>query len=84
MAKTTSLENWKYQDQYVERIMENAAYTSAHPDDTLVIAGPPRMKDIAANRMYPVGMMQAFQASTQKPMVPVQTIGSGRSFFLAG
>lgn len=84
MGITKDLSSWKYQDNYVERIMENAAYTSAHPDDTLVMAGPPRQKMADATNLYPIGMMQAFQASTQKPIVPVQTIGSGRSFFLAG
>ena len=34
---------WRMQDNYVERIMDNAAYTAAHPDDTLVMAGPPRV-----------------------------------------
>ena len=82
MGVTNSIDNWKFQDNYVERIMENAAYTSAHPDDTLVLAGPPRQKQEAT--LFPIGMMQAFQASTQKPIVPVQTIGSGRSFFLSG
>ena len=41
---TTDLSNWKYQDNYVERIMDNAAYTAAHPDDTIVLVGPPRVR----------------------------------------
>ena len=39
---TTNPNNWRFQDNYVERLMDNAAFTSAHPDDTLVLAGPPR------------------------------------------
>jgi hypothetical protein len=85
---TEDLNSWLYQDQYVERIMDNAAYTAAHPDDTLVMIGPPRMKlrndNVAGRKLYAVGMMQAFQVAQAKPTVPVQTIGSGRSFFLSG
>jgi hypothetical protein len=85
---TEDLTSWKYQDHYVERIMDNAAYTAAHPDDTLVMIGPPRKKLYEegglGKKLYAVGMMQAFQVAQAKPTVPVQTIGSGRSFFLSG
>jgi hypothetical protein len=90
MPATTKIENWQYQDNYVERIMDDAAYTAAHPDDTLVVIGPPRFSMISdgaesgKNTLYPIGMLQAFQAAQNKPVVPMQTIGSGRSFFLAG
>jgi len=85
--KTTGLSDWKYQDNYVERVMDNAAYTAAHPDDTLILVGPPRKRLVNAGdekaKLHAIGMMQAFQASQQKPTVPVQSIGSGRSFFLS-
>lgn len=84
---TTDLSNWKYQDNYVERIMDNAAYTAAHPDDTIVLVGPPRVRLLDQSdpnkSLKAVGMMQAFQASQQKPTVPVQAIGTGRSFFVS-
>ena len=83
IGTTTSLGEWQFNKKYVERIMDNAAYTSAHPDDTLVLAGPPR-KSQAGDGMYPIGMMQAFQASQQKPVQPLQTIGSSRNFFVMG
>lgn len=84
VRNTTSHSNWNMQGNYVERIMENAAYTSAHPDDTLVLAGPPRQSQASATNLYPIGMMQAFQASQNKQVIPMQTIGSGRSFFITG
>lgn len=84
---TTGLDNWKYQDNYVERVMDNAAYTAAHPDDTLIMVGPPRLRLLNAGeenkKLTAIGMMQAFQATQQKPTVPMQSIGSGRSFFLS-
>jgi hypothetical protein len=84
---TTDLSNWKYQDNYVERIMDNAAYTAAHPDDTIVLVGPPRVRLLdegdPTKGLKAIGMMQAFQASQQKPTVPVQAIGTGRSFFVS-
>ena len=43
---TKNLQSWRFQDHYVERVMDNAAYTSAHPDDTLVLAGPARLTSV--------------------------------------
>ena len=42
---TKGVTSWRSQRNNVERHMDNAAYTSAHPDDTLVLAGPPRFSD---------------------------------------
>ncbi len=80
--KSTSLSGWDSGENYVERVMDNAAYTSAHPDDTLVLIGPPRFT--SDGPLVAVGMLQAFQVSQQRQVTPMQTIGSNRSFFLAG
>lgn len=89
---TRNLESWRFQDQYVERVMDNAAYTSAHPDDTLVLAGPARVDTVDASSasgtsiqsLLAIGMLQNVQFSQQKNTTPVQAIGSGRSFFVSG
>ena len=87
---TRNLTSWRFQDQYVERVMDNAAYTSAHPDDTLVLAGPARHYEADAgeptgiNSLLAIGMLQMIQISQTKPSQPVQSIGSGRSFFISG
>lgn len=89
---TRNLVSWRFQDHYVERAMDNSAYTAAHPDDTLVLAGPPRLTnaDVASvngnqtNSLLAVGMIQAIQFSQQKQTQPVMAIGSGRSFFVSG
>ena len=87
---------WKMQDNYVERVMDNAAYTAAHPDDTLVMAGPPRVplpktgsgtsgtSKSLQDQLLAIGHLQTVQFQQQKPTQPVMAIGSGRSFFVSG
>jgi hypothetical protein len=86
-----NLSTWQFQDTYVERVMDNAAYTSAHPDDTLVLAGPSRSTDAqsastgtAVGSLLAIGMMQNMNISQVKATTPVMAIGSGRSFFVSG
>jgi len=89
---TRNLQNWRFQDQYVERVMDNAAYTSAHPDDTLVLAGPARVDTVnigeadgsSIQSLLAIGMLQNVQFGQTKQTQPVQAIGSGRSFFVSG
>jgi len=87
---TRGLAAWQYQDYYVERVMDNAAYTAAHPDDTLVMAGTPRSpapitnNDTLGAGLLAIGHLQQFQVTQQKPTQPVMAIGSGRSFFVSG
>jgi hypothetical protein len=72
--------------------MDNAAYTSAHPDDTLVLAGPARLDTVdtantsgnSIQSLLAIGMLQQVQFSQGKNTTPVQAIGSGRSFFVSG
>lgn len=83
----TGSDSWIAQNSYVERLMDNAAFTSAHPDDTLILAGPARLASVAtpnSDNLLAIGMMQNFQASQNKPTTPVMSIGSGRSAFLSG
>ena len=69
--------------------MDNAAYTSAHPDDTLVLVGPARYSNLGdgtsgTRSLLAVGMLQQMQVSQQRAVSPLQAIGSGRNYFLAG
>lgn len=80
-------DTWKFQESYVERIMDNAAYTAAHPDDTLVLAGPARRSALqqgGAQSLLAIGMLQAVNFTTTKPTQPMMAIGSGRSFYVSG
>lgn len=87
---TKGLNKWDAQQNSVERHTDNAAYTSAHPDDTLLLAGPPRMADSSTaetsgwKSLLAIGMVQSFQFGSQKPTQMMQAIGSGRGFFLSG
>lgn len=81
-----SFDTWKFQESYVERVMDNAAFTAAHPDDTLVLAGPARLTGIASGfaNLLPIGMLQAVNFTQTKPTQPMMAIGSGRSFYVSG
>ena len=87
---TKGLSGWNSQQNNVERLMDNAAYTSAHPDNTLVLAGPPRFMDVnqeastGLSSLLAIGMLQTFQITSQKPTQPLQAIGSGRTYFVSG
>lgn len=91
---TDSTLNWNFQQSHIERHMDNAAYEAAHPDDTLVLAGPPRKSSIGnesggANgtgigKLWPIGMLQSVSFSSSKPTQPMMAIGSGRSFYVSG
>jgi hypothetical protein len=86
---TRGVESWKFQEHYVEREMDNAAYSAAHPDDTLVLAGPPRKNSMVeteggTDALLAIGMLQSVQFTQTKPTQPMMAIGSGRSFFVSG
>jgi len=88
---TKNLVSWRFRDTYVERQLDNAAYTAAHPDDTLVLSGPARRTSADAttaesgvSSLLAIGMLQNVQFGQVKQTQPVQAIGSGRSFFVSG
>lgn len=90
---TKGLLDWKFQNNYVERVMDNAAYQAAHPDDTLVLAGPARLSSVKAaeaptanvqSTLLAIGMLQSVSFTQSKPTQPMMAIGSGRSFFVSG
>jgi hypothetical protein len=90
LGVTKGLNGWNSQKNNVERLMDNSAYTSAHPDNTLVLAGPPRFMDVSQEKttgfssLLAIGMLQTFQITSQKPTQPLQAIGSGRTYFVSG
>lgn len=86
---TKSLQTWYMQRNQVERMLDNATYDAAHPDDTLLLAGPARRDVVRTERntqrtLLPLGMFTAFGVQTQAPVTPMMAIGSGRSFFVRG
>ena len=87
MGVVKNFDTWSFQNSYVERLMDNAAYTAAHPDDTLVLAGPARRGAFingGGESLLAIGMLQAAQFTQTKPTQPMMAIGSGRSFYVSG
>jgi len=86
MRPTTTPDSWYTQDHYVERVMDNAALTSIHSDDTLFVAGPPRYqagKDFV-QKLLPIGQVMNFSFQNSVPVQPLNTFGSGRTSFVRG
>jgi hypothetical protein len=87
---TEGLSDWVAQENYVERLMDNSAFTAAHPDDTLVLAGPARFGvggndiDDFIDSLLPIGSMMNFTMAANAPVQPLTAIGSGRTFFVRG
>jgi hypothetical protein len=82
---TENLSSWNVSENNVERLTDNIPFTSAHPDDTLVLVGPPRYKNVTdASTLHAVGMLQALSYSQNRALQPMQAIGSGRAFFISG
>jgi hypothetical protein len=73
---------WNPQGTNIERLMDNAAYTSAHPDDTLVLVGPSRFVDVTPENLKAVGLLQTMTVSQQRQVTPAMAIGSSRMYML--
>lgn len=85
LGTTTAIGNWNVQENCVERLTDNIPYTSANPDDALVMVGPPRYSQSQNDSdLYPVGLLQQFTFSQSRQVAPMQTIGSGRAYFTTG
>lgn len=86
---TTQVDQWSFQENYVERLMDNAAFTAAHPNNTLVLAGPARFSNVLSDNtnlgdnLLPVGMIQNMQVQQQRQVQPMQAVGSARTYFTA-
>lgn len=85
---TRTFDSWNPRDQHVERLLDNAAYTAAHPDDTLLLAGPARWLDAfpendvdTVGSVLPIGMMQQFQIAQNTAVSPIPSIGTSRHIF---
>lgn len=81
--------SWLFQQSYIERLMDHSAVSSAHPDNTLVMAGPARFQKNLSDAsvfdsMLPIGMVQNINVTQTKPTQPLMAVGSGRMFFVSG
>ncbi len=85
---TKGLGTWNFQRNHVERMLDGATYDAAHPDDTLILAGPARrgvaQPGVGRLGLHAIGMLQNLSIQSSAPVMPVMGLGSGRSFFLRG
>lgn len=89
LGVTKSLQTWRFNQNHVERILDNSAYDAAHPDDTLLLAGPARREVIRPSgstlSTMAIGLVTDFSMnSSVSTLMPVMGIGSARTFFLRG
>lgn len=89
-ALVSKVSQWGFYNYNIERLMDHAALTSAHPDNTLVFAGPPRWSDpdnpenSIIDELLPLGMLQQVGFNQAIGIVPGMAIGSARKFWLDG
>lgn len=83
LGVTDSFNSWTFQEQHVERNLDSSAISAAHPDDTLVLAGPTRASRKDAD-LLPIGMLQQISFQQNKNTTPLMSIGGGRTFFTSG
>ncbi len=85
-----TLMNYRFGEEYIARLNEDSALTSAHPDDCALFAGPPRLEMIpdiinntaARENIFKLfGTFQSIQFSNAQTVVPIKSIGSSRYFY---
>jgi hypothetical protein len=86
-APTNTTEGaWTSFDTKIQDNSDTFSYTAAHPDHTLIVAGPPRFSSIsnltAAEDLATIGSLQSVVMSSAKPWQPYQPIGQISSTFL--
>lgn len=89
LGVTKNLGTWNFQNNHVERLLDNSTYDAANPDDTLILAGPARKGVVQVDRrssrsLMALGMFQTISFQSAAQIQPAMAIGSGRSFFLRG
>ena len=71
----------KYLEQHIQRSHDEAPFTLATPDDSLVVVGPPRLAQAGSANLFPVGFVNTVQYSESRQVQPLKAIGSRRHIF---
>ena len=85
---TRNIESWDNLNHHVERNLDNSAYSQAHPDDLLIVAGPARRSSITPGEtngpgsLFALGQIQQVSIQSQQMVQPTRAVGSSRKFFL--
>ena len=79
---TTVAEHWRAFKDDIERALDAAPLLTAHPEDTLVLAGPPHSPgEGSLNDLVVLGMLQMFNIASASPTTPLLALGSNRQFY---
>ena len=81
----TAADEWqsKYRDAFLNTSHDRSQLTLVHPDDCLVMFGPPRLADARVAEMMPLGFLQSLQFTETRSVQPMKSIGSRRHIFAA-
>lgn len=71
-----------YKEQFVEHYHDTSQMTFIHPDDCLIVAGPPRLSLASGDdSFHTIGFVNAFQYTESRQVQPLKAIGSRRHVF---
>ncbi|OUO53283.1 hypothetical protein B5F76_05765 [Desulfovibrio sp. An276] len=71
-----------YKEQFVEHFHDTSQLTFIHPDDCLIVAGPPRLNlATGSDSFHTIGFVNAFQYTETRSVQPLKAIGSRRHVF---
>lgn len=72
-----------YKEAHIGASHDQSMLNLATPDDSLLVVGPPRLKDAggSSDSFYLVGMVQGLNYSESSAVQPMKTIGSRRHVF---
>lgn len=81
--------SWGFKNQYVNKLnedgLERFSQFSATPDSTILFAGPARFTGLTGpSDLYPIGMVDGIQFSSNPQLTRLYEIGSNRAFFTRG
>lgn len=83
-----NIDTWDVFNKHVERDLDNAAYSAAHPDDVMFLAGPARRRNVVPSAtsgigsLMSLGMIQMANITSALPVQPSKALGSSRKYFL--
>lgn len=71
-----------YKEQFVEHYHDTSQLTFIHPDDCLIVAGPPRLAMASgSDSFHTIGFINSIQYTESRNVQPLKTIGSRRHVF---
>lgn len=71
-----------YKEQNIEHYHDTSQLTFIHPDDCLIVAGPPRLALASgSNDFHTIGFVSSIQYTETRSVQPLKAIGSRRHVF---